>query len=106
MEKLQRSMTVYVKSLSKRKEDDDKEKILPVAYLSQTMIHHGEDFEPDSDFGNCLIGECDGHLRTNLKSNKELQVWAGPTRELQDSRRHMLLTLPMGGSSLWSALCL
>lgn len=55
MEKLQKSMTVYVKSLSKRNEIEDKEKILPVAYLGQTMIHHGEDFEPDSEFGNCLI---------------------------------------------------
>lgn len=48
-------MTVYVKSLSQRNEQEDKEKLLPVAYLGQTMIHHGEDFEPDSDFGNCLI---------------------------------------------------
>ena len=55
MEKLQKSMTVYVKSLSKRNEAEDKEKILPVGYLGQTMIHHGEDFEPDSEFGNCLI---------------------------------------------------
>lgn len=55
MEKLQKSMTVYVKSLSKRNEVEDKEKILPVGYLGQTMIHHGEDFEPDSEFGNCLI---------------------------------------------------
>jgi hypothetical protein len=56
MEKLHKSMTVYVKSLSKRNEIEDKEKILPVGYLGQTMIHHGEDFEPDSEFGNCLIG--------------------------------------------------
>ena len=49
-------MAVYVKSLSKRNEVEDKEKILPVAYLGQTMINHGEDFEPDSEFGNCLIG--------------------------------------------------
>lgn len=56
MEKLQKSMTVYVKSLSKRNEIEDKEKVLPVGYLGQTMIHHGEDFEPDSEFGNCLIG--------------------------------------------------
>lgn len=55
MEKLHKSMTVYVKSLSKRNEIEDKEKILPVGYLGQTMIHHGEDFEPDSEFGNCLI---------------------------------------------------
>ncbi|QSZ35163.1 hypothetical protein DSL72_008030 [Monilinia vaccinii-corymbosi] len=55
MEKLQRSMTIYIKSLSKRNEGDDKEKLLPVANLGQTMKHHGEDFEPDSNFGNCLI---------------------------------------------------
>jgi hypothetical protein len=55
MEKMQKSMTAYVKSLSKRNEIEDKEKILPVAYLGQTMMHHGEDFETDSTFGNCLI---------------------------------------------------
>ena len=55
MEKLQKSMTIYVKSLSKRNEMEDKEKMLPVAYLGQTMMQHGEDFEPDSEFGNCLI---------------------------------------------------
>ncbi|KAA8568544.1 hypothetical protein EYC84_007564 [Monilinia fructicola] len=55
MEKLQKSMTIYVKSLSKRNEGDDREKVLPVAQLGQTMKHHGEDFEPDSNFGNCLI---------------------------------------------------
>ncbi|KAG9238158.1 hypothetical protein BJ875DRAFT_75977 [Amylocarpus encephaloides] len=52
---LHKSMTTYVKSLSKRNEGADKEKTLPVGYLGQTMIHHGEDFEPDSEFGNCLI---------------------------------------------------
>lgn len=57
MEKLQKSMTSYVKSLSKRNEVEDKEKVLPVAYMGQTMMTHGEDFEPDSEFGNCLIGE-------------------------------------------------
>ncbi|KAI9051624.1 hypothetical protein LZ554_004667 [Drepanopeziza brunnea f. sp. 'monogermtubi'] len=55
MDKLQKSMTAYVKSLSRRTDVEDKEKSLPVSYLGQTMIHHGEDFEPDSDFGNCLI---------------------------------------------------
>lgn len=55
MQKLHKSMTVYIKSLSKRSEAEDKEKILPVGYLGQQMAHHGEDFEPDSEFGNCLI---------------------------------------------------
>ncbi|EHK98088.1 putative Meiotically up-regulated gene protein [Glarea lozoyensis 74030] len=55
MVRLHKSMTSYVKSLSKRNEAEDKEKTLPVGYMGQTMINHGEDFEPDSEFGNCLI---------------------------------------------------
>ena len=47
-------MNAYVKTLSKRQEGDDKEKILPIAYLGSTMVSHGEDFEEDSDFGQCL----------------------------------------------------
>jgi len=46
-------MNVYVKHLSKRTEEE-KEKITPVAYLGSTMISHGDDFEPDSEFGQCL----------------------------------------------------
>jgi hypothetical protein len=61
MQKLHKSMTTYVKSLSKRNEVEDKEKILPVGYLGQTMILHGEDFEPDSEFGNCLISGYSGY---------------------------------------------
>jgi hypothetical protein len=57
MDRLHKSMTGYVKSMSKRNEVEDKEKILPVAYLGQVMMNHGEDFEPDSEFGNCLIGQ-------------------------------------------------
>lgn len=56
MERLQKSMTAYVKTLSKRNEGEDKEKSLPVAYLGSTMVNHGEDFENDSEFGQCLIG--------------------------------------------------
>jgi hypothetical protein len=59
MDRLHKSMNSYVKSMSKRNEveDKDKEKVLPVAYLGQAMMNHGEDFEPDSEFGNCLISE-------------------------------------------------
>jgi len=60
MESLHKSMTSYMKSLSKRAEIEDKQKILPVGYLGQTMARHGEDFEPDSEFGNCLIGMFSG----------------------------------------------
>ncbi len=63
MERLQKSMTAYVKTLSKRSEGEDKEKILPVAYLGSSMINHGEDFENDSVFGQCLISTYDGLQR-------------------------------------------
>lgn len=59
MEKLQKSMTAYVKTLSKRSEGNDKEKILPVSYLGAAMVNHGEDFENDSEFGQCLISAWD-----------------------------------------------
>lgn len=54
MDKMQAAMAVYVKSLSKRAEGADKEKQLPGGHLGSSMVTHGEDFEPDSEFGNCL----------------------------------------------------
>ncbi len=47
-------MTGYVKAVSKRSEIEGKEKTLPIAYLGGTMISHGEDFDPDSEYGQCL----------------------------------------------------
>ncbi|KAF7561337.1 hypothetical protein G7046_g2809 [Stylonectria norvegica] len=56
MDRLQRSMSTYVKWISRRTEPaEDKERSLPVAYLGRTMAAHGEDFEQDSEFGNCLL---------------------------------------------------
>lgn len=49
-------MNAYVKAISKRSEMEGKEKTLPIAFLGGTMISHGEDFEPDSEFGQCLTG--------------------------------------------------
>lgn len=60
-------MTIYVKSLSKTKEAEDKEKGLPIANLGATMIAHGEEFEHDSEFGSCLIG------------STSFTFWAHPT---------------------------
>lgn len=48
-------MSLYVKAISKRSEVEDKEKSLPVDFLGKTMVTHGEDFENDSEFGQCLI---------------------------------------------------
>lgn len=63
MEKLHKSMNLYVKSMSKRNEAEDKEKSLPVGYLGRIMINHGEDFENDSEFGHCLISASAALLR-------------------------------------------
>ena len=57
MEKLQKSMNIYMKAISKRAEIEDKEKTLPVAHLGGTMISHGEDFELNSEFGQCMTGK-------------------------------------------------
>ncbi|WPH00704.1 Hypothetical protein R9X50_00353400 [Acrodontium crateriforme] len=54
MERMQRSTNAYVKSISKRDQGDEKEKQLPIAFMGSTMISHGDDFEPDSEFGQCL----------------------------------------------------
>ena len=56
MEKMQKSMKGYVQAISKRTEAQGKEKNqnLPIAYLGSTMVAHGEDFDGDSEFGQCL----------------------------------------------------
>jgi hypothetical protein len=86
MDRLHKSMTGYVKSMSKRNEVEDKEKILPVAYLGQTMMNHGEDFEPDSEFGNCLIGQC-LHWLHSMDLADFKQAWEEPTNELPVYKR-------------------
>ena len=53
---MQKSTNLYMKAVSKRTEIEGKEKTLPIAYLGGTMISHGEDFEPESEFGQCLTG--------------------------------------------------
>ena len=72
-------MTAYVKTLSKRQEGDDKEKILPIAYLGSTMVSHGEDFEDDSEFGQCLMGRL--HLLSPLSLRLTLALGMGRTNE-------------------------
>jgi hypothetical protein len=55
MERLQKSMTVYVKWITRKCEaHEDKEKNSPSTNLGRTMATHGDDFEPDSEFGSCL----------------------------------------------------
>jgi len=53
MDKMHKSMTTYVKWIGKRTED--KEKMSPVGHVGATYIAHGQDYAPESDYGNCLI---------------------------------------------------
>lgn len=89
MEKLHKSMTIYVKSLSKRNEDESKEKILPVGYLGQVMITHGEDFEPDSEFGNCLIAM--GRTNERIAQSQEKYVANSMTGWLESLERSLAM---------------
>lgn len=54
MERLDRSSKTYIKSMSRRDAGEEKEKQLPVGYFGSALTTHGEDFEPDSEFGQCL----------------------------------------------------
>ena len=54
---MQRAMNAYIKAISKRSEVEGKEKTLPIAFMGGTMISHGEDFEPESEYGQCLNSE-------------------------------------------------
>ena len=54
LDKMQKSTNAYIKGISKRSEIEGKEKILPIAHMGGTMISHGEDFEADSEMGQCL----------------------------------------------------
>ena len=100
MERLQKSMNAYVKTLSKRQEGDDKEKILPIAYLGSTMVSHGEDFEEDSDFGQCL--QSSYSFETHNTSLSLVQALAGPMSGLDVFRRPTSQKRQRAGSSHWS----
>lgn len=54
MDRLHKSMSLYVKAVGKKSEGDG-DKMLPVGYLGSTMVGHGQDFAHDSEFGNCLL---------------------------------------------------
>ncbi|KAF2176786.1 BAR-domain-containing protein [Zopfia rhizophila CBS 207.26] len=88
MEKMQKSMTVYVKSLSKRAEGDDREKSLPGGYLGSTMVTHGEDFEPDSEFGNCLSSL--GRANERLARVQETYVSSATSTWLEGLERSLV----------------
>lgn len=57
VDRIHKSMTAYVKAVSKRSEGDDKEKTLPIAHLGSSMVTHGEDFDANSEYGQCLTSK-------------------------------------------------
>ncbi|KAI5806526.1 hypothetical protein DFH27DRAFT_347649 [Peziza echinospora] len=87
MEKLHTTMNVYVKSQSKRKEADDKEKMLPIDVLAQAMITHGEEFESDSVFGNCLINM--GHANEKIGRLQDTYVTKASETWLESLERSL-----------------
>ena len=56
MDRMQSATSVYIKSLSKRDQGESKDKQVAVGHFGSTLASHGDDFEHDSDFGQCLSG--------------------------------------------------
>lgn len=71
MEHLQKATSVYSKWLSRRCDAfEDKGRSPPSALLGRTMTARGNEFEPDSDFGNALVAVGRANERVaNLHSN-------------------------------------
>ncbi|KAI1617509.1 endophilin-A [Exophiala viscosa] len=85
LDKMQKSMNAYVKAISKRSEVEDKEKTLPIAYMGGTMISHGEDFEPDSEFGQCLTTF--GRTQERLARAQEVYIASATSSWLESLER-------------------
>jgi len=111
MDKLQKSTNGYVKWINRRNEtNEDKEKALPIGFVGRMMVQHGEDFEPNSEYGNCLIGTTMS-LVTSWFLRKQLtlivqQPSEEPTSRSQTSRKDMLPTSRRTGWRPWSGLWL
>ncbi|CAA9957988.1 BAR domain containing protein [Pyrenophora teres f. maculata] len=88
MDKMQQAMAVYVKSLSKRAEGADKEKQLPGGHLGSSMVTHGEDFEPDSEFGMCLSSL--GRANERLARVQETYVASATSSWLEGLERSLV----------------
>ena len=67
MEKMQQSMSIYMKAVSKKAELEKKEKTLPIAYLGSTMITHADDFEHDAQYGQCLSSKISNRSQPSLR---------------------------------------
>ncbi|KAK4236180.1 hypothetical protein C8A03DRAFT_17153 [Achaetomium macrosporum] len=90
MERLQRSMNQYIKWLGRHLDSsEDKEKALPVGYLGRTMVSHGEEFQPNSEFGNCLITM--GRANERISAIQEAFVCEATTSWLESLERSLAM---------------
>ena len=90
MERLQRSMNSYVKWLGRRGDaSEDKDRSLPASFLGRTMISHGEEFQPDSEFGNCLIAV--GRANERIAGLQETFVNEATTTWLESLERSLAM---------------
>ena len=58
-ERVHRSTTNYIKSISKKTEGEDKDKALPIGYLGSNLINHGEGLDTQTSYAQCLISKVD-----------------------------------------------
>ncbi|RPB05624.1 BAR-domain-containing protein [Choiromyces venosus 120613-1] len=86
-EKLHNTMNVYIKSVSQKSVGEDREKMLPVDVMAQAMISHGEEFESDSVFGNCLIKM--GHANEKIARVQDSYVAAASESWLESLERFL-----------------
>ncbi|PNY29237.1 Cyclin CCL1 [Tolypocladium capitatum] len=87
MENLQKSAAVYVKWESRRCDAfEDKSRSTPFALLGRSMTAHGNDFEPDSEFGHCLaqVGRANERI-SDLHTGYVDQVSTGWLQHLERS---------------------
>ena len=82
---MHRSMTTYVKWIGKRTED--KEKSTPVGNMGATYIAHGQDYAPESDYGNCLISM--GRAQETIARKQETYLATATTTWLEGLERSL-----------------
>ncbi|KAK9467440.1 hypothetical protein V1512DRAFT_206298 [Lipomyces arxii] len=71
-ERLYQSMSLHVRNLSKRRELDELEKTSPIDILGQALSLYGEEFVPESAYGQAMTKL--GQANQKLARNQEIYV--------------------------------
>lgn len=88
MERMQQSASAYVKSLSKRDQGEGKEKMTAIGHLGSTMLNHSNDFDSDSEFGQCLLGM--GRANERIARSQDTYVSSATSSWLESVERSQL----------------